>query len=255
MFARFALISAAITAASAPVTVHYKIVQKVENKVDLSGFGQGEQVETRDITWHVTITYSDSAGGRVVHAVLDSARMEGGMMPIPQASADSAKGTTYHGFLDAESRLKSLTTSKSSSFGMQFESTLKLLHPSVQRGASTGASWIDTVDMSTKSPQANLKSRAVRTFTMGGAETWEGNQATKIDVAMVTNVTGSLETPGGTAEMVGGGPGSGTYYVAADGRLVGAKSSSLTDAIVTLATAPGPIPVKTTTMTTVSVIK
>ena len=86
MFARFALISAAITAASPPVTVHYKIEQKIENKVDLSGFGQGEQVETRDATWHVTITYTDSAGGRVVHAVLDSAKMEGGMMPIPQAS-------------------------------------------------------------------------------------------------------------------------------------------------------------------------
>jgi hypothetical protein len=74
-------------------------------------------------------------------------------------------------------------------------------------------------------------------------------------VETVTKISGSLETPGGTAEMMGGGPGTGAYYVTSDGRVAGVKSSSLVDAIVTLAGAPGPIPVKTTTTTTVSVIK
>ena len=255
MFARFALLLAAGSVVSAPVTVTYRIEQKIESKVDLSGFGQGEQVQSQGAYWFVTITYSDSAGGRVVHAVLDSARLDGMMPTITAATIDSAKGTAYHGYLDADGRLKSLTTLKPSTLGTQFEGTLRLLHPSVKRGAAAGAKWADTLDTSTKTPQADLKSQVVRNFTLVGSEAWEGAQATRVDVETVTKVSGSLETPGGTAEMMGGGPGTGAYYVAADGKVVGGKSSSVTDAIVTLAGAPGPIPVKTTTTTTVSVIK
>ena len=254
MFVRFTVLLAATTVASAPVTVQYRIEQKVESKVDLSGFGQGEQVQNQNALWHLTITYSDSAGGQVMHAVLDSARIEG-MLPIPQATLDSVKGTAFHGFLDAESRLKSLTASRTGTLVTQFESALRLLHPSVKRGAGAGATWSDTLDISTKTPEANLQSNTVRNFTMGGAEAWQGSQATKINVATVTKVSGSLETPGGTAEMLGGGPGTGAYYLSPDGRLAGATSSSLTEAIVTLAAAPGPIPVKTTTTTTVSILK
>jgi len=255
MFLRFVLIVAATSAASAPVTMRYRIEQKTESKVDLSGFGQGEQVQNQNAVWLVTIGYTDSAGGRVLHAVLDSMRMDGGMMPIPQAAIDSAKGTTYHGFLDGEWRLKSLTASKSSLLGTQFESTLRLLHPSVKRGAAVGATWTDTVDTQNKSPQADLKGRAIRTFTMGASETYDGAQATRLDVAFASTISGTLETPGGAAEMLGGGPGTGTFYIAPDGRFVGGKSSSLTEALVTIASAPGPIPVKTTTSTTVTIIK
>ena len=255
MFARFALLLATGSVVSAPVTVKYRIEQKVESKVDLSGFGQGEQVQGQNAFWFVTISYTDSAGGRVVHAVLDSIRMDGGMIPISAATIDSANGTPYHGFIDAEGRLASLTAMKSSTLGAQFEGTLRLIHPSVKRGAAAGAQWADTVDVSSKTPQADLKSNVVRKFTLGGSEAWEGTPATRIDVETVTKISGSLETPGGTAEMMGGGPGTGAYYVAADGKVVGGKSSSVTDAIVTLAGAPGPIPVKTTTTTTVSVIK
>ena len=102
MFARIVLLLAVATATSAPVTMKYKIVQKTESKVDLSGFGQGEQIQNQDATWFVTASYTDSAGGKVLHAVLDSVRLEGGMIPIPPAAIDSAKGTAYHGFLDAD---------------------------------------------------------------------------------------------------------------------------------------------------------
>jgi len=102
MFARFALLLAAGSVVSAPVTVKYRIEQKIESKVDLSGFGQGEQVQNQGAFWFVTITYSDSAGGSVVHAVLDSARLDAMMPTITAATIDSAKGTAYHGYLDAE---------------------------------------------------------------------------------------------------------------------------------------------------------
>lgn len=255
MFVRFALLVAAGASFSAPVTMKYRIEQKIEQKVDLSGFGQGEQVQNTKAVWFVTIGYSDSAGGRVVHAVLDSAQVDGGMLPVPPATIDSAKGTTWHGFLNADGKLLSLATTKTSTLGVQFEQALRTLHPSVKRGATAGASWTDTLDLSSKTSQADLKARAIRTFTMGGSEAWEGAQATRIDVAFVGTVAGSLETPGGTAEMMGGGPGTGTYYVAADGRYVGGTSTSQSEAVVTLASAPGPIPVKSTTTTTVSVIK
>lgn len=255
MFARFVLFVAAASTAAAPVTVRYRIEQKTESKVDLSAFGQGEQVQNQNALWHVTISYTDSAGGRVLHAVLDSLRVDGGMIPVSPASLDSAKGTTWHGFLDAEWRLKSLAASKSSTFGSTFESTLRLLHPSVKRGAAAGASWTDTLDTPTKTAQADLRARAIRTFTMGGAEAYEGTQALRLDVALVGTVSGTMDTPGGSAEMLGGGPGTGTFYLAPDGRFIGGKSTSQTDALVTMAAAPAPIPVKTTTATTVTVVK
>ena len=256
MFARFViLLTAATTAASAPVTMRYKIEQKVESKVDLSGFGQGEQVQSQNATWFVTVSYTDSAGGRVVHTVVDSVRVEGGMIPVPQATIDSVKGTAWHGFLDADWRLKSLSHDRSSTLASMFDATLRMFHPSIKRGAGAGTNWTDTLDTSTKTPQADLKASAIRTFTMAGSEAWDGAQATRLNVELVTRVSGTLETPGGSAEMMGGGPGTATYYMAADGRFVGGSSSYLTDGIVTLAAAPGPIPVKTTTTTAVSVIK
>lgn len=255
MLTRFVLLVAAATVVSAPTTTRYRIEQKTESKVDLTGFGQGEQIQSQGSVWFISITYTDSAGGRVVHVVVDSLRVDGGMMPVPQATIDSAKGTTFHGFLDGESRLKSLTPSQSSLLISQFESTLKMLHPSVKRSATAGTRWIDTVDVSTKSTQADLTSSTVRNFVMGGAEAFEGTPATRLNVETLTSIKGTLETPGGTAGMAGAGPGTGAYYLASDGRLVGGTSTSQVEALVTLASAPAPIPVKTTTTTTVSVLK
>ena len=91
---------------------------------------------------------------------------------------------------------------------------------------------------------------------MGGDEAWEGAQATRIDVAFVGTVAGSLETPGGTAEMIGRRPRD--RDVLCGGRWEirrGRRRPRRVEAVVTLASAPGPIPVKSTTTTTVSVIK
>lgn len=255
MFARFAVILALGAMVSAPAPISYRIEQKTESKVDLSVFGQGEQIQNQDVTWFVTLAYTDSAGGRVVHAVLDSLRTQGGMIPVSPAALDSAKGTTYHGYQDGEWKLRSLTASKASTLGVQFEATLRLLHPSIKRGAAAGARWTDTLDVTTKTDQANLSANTVRNFVMGGAETFEGTAATRLNVEMFTSIKGTLETPGGSAEMAGSGPGTGAFYLASDGRFVGGTSSSNIDALVTLASAPAPIPVKTTTTTTVSVLK
>ena len=255
MITRLALLLAVGAATSAPVTMKYKVEQKTESKVDLSGFGQGEQVQNQNALWFVTISYTDSAGGRVLHAVLDSVRVEGGMIPTPPASIDSAKGTAWHGFLDADWKLQSLSANKSSTLGVQFEATLRMIHPSIKRGAAAGTKWTDTVDVATKTAQADLKTNTVRNFTMGGSEAWEGAQATRIDAEFVTKIGGTLETPSGPAEMMGGGPGTASFYMAANGIFVGGKSSGVTEAIVTLAGAPGPIQVKNTTSTTVSVIR
>jgi len=255
MLLRLVVLVAMGAVATAPSTVRYKVAQKTESIVDLSAFGQGEQTQSMNATYFLSVSYSDSAGGRVVHAVLDSLRVDGGMMPIGQAAIDSAKGTTYHGFLDGDGKLQSLVPSKPSTLGAGFEGTLKLLHPSVKRNARAGDKWSDSLDTGTKTPQADLKSKTIRNFTMSGPATYEGTAGNKFDVGTISNVTGTLETPGGPAEMDGAGTGSGAYYVAADGTFIGSTSSSVTDAKVTISGAPAPIPVKTTTTTTVTVIK
>lgn len=256
MIARVVLVTAlGLASASAPTTTRFRIEQKTESRIDLSGFGQGEQTQSQSSTWFVSLTYSDSAGGRVLHVVIDSVRVDPGPVPISQASIDSARGATFHGFLDADWRLRSLKASNKSLLVTQFDGTVRMLHPSLRAGAASGTKWVDTVDIATQSTQANLNSRTVRSFVMGGSEAFGGSTATRVAVETFTTIKGTLETPGGPADMDGEGPGTGAYYLGPDGRVVGSTSTAVVDAKVNMAAAPAPIPVKTTTTTTVSVLR
>ena len=89
----------------APPVTRYKIDQRVESRIDLSAFGQGEQVQNVAMVWYLTVSYADTAGGTAMHAVLDSAQMDLGMASPPQSTIDSARGATFDGVLDATGRV------------------------------------------------------------------------------------------------------------------------------------------------------
>jgi hypothetical protein len=256
MLTRLAIITGvAGLSLAAPEPVKYKIDQRIESRVDLSAFGQGEQVQNQAFVWFVSMNYSDSAGGTIMHVVLDSAQIDMGMMPVPQPSLDSLKGTVFHGWMDPTGRVQSLTVSRPSTLASQVEGALKSFHPRVKTGAKAGETWVDTLDVDTKTAQASTKTRTVSNYTMAGPETVEGVAATKVDATFTSSQTGTMETPAGAADLEGKASGTASFLMGKNGRYLGGKSVSSGEATISGAFAPAAIPVKTSSTTTVSVIK
>jgi hypothetical protein len=239
----------------APATTSYRIEQRVDSRIDLSAFGQGEQQQNQAFIWFTTISYSDSAGGLVMHAVLDSAQVDLGIAPVPPGALDSARGTVFHGFLDSSGRLVSVTASREDLLSGQFGGFLKSFHPRLRAGAKAGDAWVDTLDIQTTNPQANTKTRTITNFRMGEMEQHGGQAARRVEAAFSAVLGGTMQTPGGPADMEGKSSGTGTYFVAADGRYLGGTMSSSGDATISGAFAPAAIPIKNTTTVTITIIR
>src|SRR5262249_28028744 len=93
---------------AAPITTHYRVETKTETTVDLSGVGQpNQQVNLGVVSW-IAVTLSDTAGGRVVHVVVDSLKYDGGAAQLTQASVDSARGGTVHAFIDGKGHVQNV---------------------------------------------------------------------------------------------------------------------------------------------------
>lgn len=238
-----------------PEPTRYRIEQRLESRIDLSAFGAGEQVQTQSFVWFATMSYSDSAGGRVVHAILDSVQADFGAVPVPQSSIDSARGSTFHGYLNAWGKMTSLTALKTSTMGATFESVLRNFHPRRKPGAKQGDGWTDTLDFEVKSPQGNVNIVTVSNYVLGGQEGWEGGRATRLDAAFSTAQSGTVETPAGPADMQGKGTGTGVHYLGADGRYLGGTATSKGESTISGSFAPSAIPVKQTYDIKVTVIK
>ena len=240
----------------APVTVKYRIEQQLETRVDLSQFGQGEQVQNQRFVWFTTITYADSAGGHALDAVLDSLEIDLGIVPIPPGSVDSARGAAFHGFLNSWGRMTELSAAtQKSTFAALFESQLRGLHPRRKPGASAGEHWTDTLTVDTKTGQGETQLTTITTFTQGSAERHAGRPATRLGATFTMTTTGTVETPGGPAGLDGKGSGTATYYTGEDGRLLGVISAANGAGTVTLTMSPTAIGLKTSATITITVIK
>jgi hypothetical protein len=75
-------------AGPAPVSTKYKIETKIETTIDLSAMGQGTQQQNVSQSAFISIAMSDTAGGKVVHVVIDSLATDA---PIPGAAEAMAK--------------------------------------------------------------------------------------------------------------------------------------------------------------------
>jgi hypothetical protein len=250
----FAALVAGLSLA-APEPTKYKIDQRIESRVDLSAFGQGEQVQNQAFVWFIAMSYRDSAGGTIVHAVVDSAQVDMGITPVPAGTLDSLRGVVLHGWMDPTGRMQSLSVSKQSTLAAQAEAALKSFHPRVKAGAKAGDTWVDTLDVDTKTVQMSSKTRTVSNYTMAGTETVDGVTGMKLDATFTSSQTGTMETPAGAADMEGKATGTATFVVARNGRYLAGKSTSAGEATISGSFAPAAIPVRTTSTTTVSIIK
>ncbi|HLB55594.1 MAG TPA: hypothetical protein VJK71_10870, partial [Gemmatimonadales bacterium] len=86
----------------------YRIDSQTETVIDLSVFGQPSQEFQIGSTSWVSLTLSDTAGGRIVHLVVDSLRYQGNAPQLGQATADSARTGILHGILGPDGRVGNL---------------------------------------------------------------------------------------------------------------------------------------------------
>jgi hypothetical protein len=242
---------------SAPSTTKYRFDLKSETTVDLSVVGAPTQVTNLGLNAWVVMTLTDSAGGKVVHAIVDSMKVDTTIPQITPATIDSAKGGMIHGFVDPSGHIKNVTaTPGGNPLLAAVQGVVNALFPRVKVGTKTGDHWVDTTEVSNSSEGNNTKVKLILNYSADGTETVAGFPATKVTAASTSIVTGTMENPmAGTMEVEGNGVGTGTFFVGTDGRFLGGTLSSTIDQRLKVAMAPAPIPVKTVQVLTVTLIK
>jgi hypothetical protein len=240
---------------NAAVTTRYRIETKNETTVDLSGFGAPSQQQNFTLVSWIAVTVSDTTAGRTVHVKVDSMTFGGNIAQLSQATADSAKGGTVHGFVDTSGRVKNLTANPQNILLADVQGAIYAFFPRVKAGAKPGEAWSDTVEVTNTANGANVKSTFWINYTSAGQESVAGIAALKLSAASSANVTGTLDNPQmGTMEVEGKIKGNSTSLVAADGRYLGGSSNSTSDQLLKTAMAPGPIPVKTVRTSTITLL-
>lgn len=236
--------------APAPVTVKYRIKQTSEQEVDLTVAGQGKQHQKSGSSMFVTVTYTDSAAGRTVHFVVDSAVADSGTPDILKAQFDSLRGQAFHAFL-AGGKVTGLKALKDGQATAGISTLITVLSPRIKPGTKVGATWSDTTDATNDVPSGNITTRTVANYKASAQEMRGGVKTLKVDVASSSALSG--QQSGNTIE--GTGTGTATQYVGPDGRLVASTISSMSTLAVTSPQLPEPIPVTIKGSVTVTVIK
>lgn len=241
----------------AATTIRYRFDLKSEQTVDLSVVGQPTQVTNLGLNAWVAMTLTDSAGGKVVHVIVDSLKVETTIPTITSATIDSAKGGMIHGFVDPTGHIKNVTAKPGGNpLLATVQGVVNALFPRVKAGTKTGDQWVDTTEINNASDGNNTKVRLVLNYSAVGNEILGGLPALKVSASSSSTVTGTMENPmAGTMEVEGNGTGTGTFYIGTDARFLGGVLSSILDQRLKIAMAPAPIPVKAVQSLTVTLIK
>ena len=93
--------------AAAPTTLKYRIVQRMEQTIDASAMGQGEQKVMMGYSAYLTVELDDSASGHTVSVKVDSLRTDADAEPtfaamLSQSDGASGSGFIYHGFVEGD---------------------------------------------------------------------------------------------------------------------------------------------------------
>ncbi len=239
----------------APTTTKYRLDSKIEQVVDLSAMGQGNQTTSFTQLTIVSITLSDTVGGKIMHVVIDSIASDA---PVPTAeSIQKARGAWLHGTIDAWGRGKiTATSADSNEMVTQLKGTMARFYPILKPAAKQGDTWVDTSKVDTKSASQAMKTTTVSTYTHAGPATRDGQPAGRIDVTSATVGAGTMENPmAGTMEVEVKSAATTSYFIGSDGRLLGAESTSDGKSLIRTPMAPDPIPVTVKQIITISVAK
>lgn len=259
----FALAAASIGALAAFVagstsTQRYRVNTTNEATLDLTALGGQTQHQNSKLTTFYTVALSDSASGQTVHATLDSVAVDADStsMPPPAPMRDSARGATVTAFLGAGGVVSDLKIGTQNPLAMQLLPLFQNFYPRMKASARVGDKWTDTVEYDTPQGTAGkVHTKAIANWVVTAEEQHDGIKARKVQSAYSWARNGTIEGPQGSVTLDGTATGAATYWVAADGKMLGANLGEDAAMTITVAQAPAPIPVKSKNTVIISAIK
>jgi hypothetical protein len=239
---------------TAPSTTKYRIDQMLSQEIDATAAGQAKQKLAFRTTSFVTVTLTDSGGGKAIRVTIDSLRGDS-TSPIPAAVLDSAKGAEFRGFLNKSGKPTGLRPTGGSAAGIQVQGLVSDFFPWARAGLKVGDRWADTTASISGVGADTVTVRRVSSYRAASSETRNSRKAVVVAQNFTSSVTGTQPTPQGPARIEGTGTGRGSYYLAPDGGYLGGtwQQQSLLKISGTFATQP--LPVTIVEKTTVSTLK
>lgn len=221
------LLGAADSVPSRPerAPARYRIDLVTESLIDLSAFGGAPVNVTQKISAWIAFALTDTAGGRVLNASIDSATAESDPPALTQSSADSARGALIRGFVGPNRQIQTLQPSENS--GAVATVLAGLVGALVPR-AMGEAGRVDTSDIGTDAASQKIDTRFIRTYTPKGRERVGGMDGIRYDVSFTTSMSGTAQSPLGQVQFDGEGSGTGTEVIATNGTHLGASLTSTT---------------------------
>jgi len=248
-----ALLGAA-PASHAPVTSRFRVDQTLTQEVDATAAGKGKQSVSFSTSSFLTVTLSDTAGGRAVRIVVDSMRGDSAT-PIPAAVFDSARGAEFHAFLSTAGKLSDLEAVNVSPAAARVQGFLTDFFPWVKAGAKTGEQWADTSTRVTTNGTDSVVVKRVTTYRVIGTETRPTRKALRIASEYASTVAGTQPTDRGPARVEGSGKGTGTYFVSSDGAYLGGDWHLRSALTISGTFSDEPLPITITQTTKVTPLK
>jgi hypothetical protein len=241
-------------AADAPYTVRYRIDQTLTQEIDATASGKGKQSISFSTSGFLTLTLTDSTGGKVVKVVVDSMRGDS-TSPVPSAVFDSARGSEYRAFLSSSGKLSELEPVTNTTAAQQIQGFLTDFFPWVKQGVKVGERWADTTSRATVAGTDTVVVKRIIAYQAAARDNRDNQKAIRITSDYASSVAGTQPTPNGPAKLEGGGKGTGTYFVTSDGRYLGGDWQLRSALRVSGAFTDQPLPITITQTTKVTTLK
>ncbi len=251
--AALAALQAALPTRTAPVTARYRVDQTLTQNVDATGAGKGKQSVSFSTSSFLSLTLTDSVGGRTVRVVVDSMRGDS-TSPVPASVFDSARGAEFHAFLTAAGKLSDLEAVSVSPAAYRVQGFLSDFFPWVKVGVKPNERWADTSSKTTTNGTDSVVVRRVISYRVVDRETRESRKALRVTSEYQSTVAGTQPTENGSARIEGGGKGSGTYFVSPEGLYLGGEWQLQSALTISGAFANEPLPVTITQSTKVTAL-
>jgi hypothetical protein len=238
----------------APTTTKYRIDHSLSQEIDATAAGGAKQNIAFNTTTFVTVTLSDSAGGKAVRVVVDSIRGDSAT-PIPPAVFDSARGVEFRGFVQRSGKPTGLEPVKGLPVANQIQGLLSEFLPWTRPGMKVGDNWSDTTSNTNSIGSDTVTVRRISAYKAAASETRDARKAVRVTQDFTSSVAGTQATPNGSARIEGTGSGNGSYYVASDGRYLGGSWQQQSSLQISGSFATRPLPITIVQKTRVSTVR
>jgi hypothetical protein len=238
----------------APLTTRYRLDQTMTQVIDGTALGKGKQSLSFSTSVFLTLTLTDSSGGRRMRLVIDSIHADSSA-PIPLSVFDSARGAEYRGFISKAGKPSRLQPVSSNRAAIQIQGLLVDFFPWVRAGIKVGEAWTDTSATTTGEGKDSVTVQRITAYRAAASERRNARRAIRVTTDYTSNVSGTQPTENGPANVQGSGTGKGAYFVSPEGQYLGGDWQIESAIKVSGSFAKEPLPITISQTTKVSTLR